>query len=76
MKKWSNRPTASYRKSGAKILLLVVIALYVRIFGIRDGAGTYFRGLAVLTFGGGGGGYDITEWKILKEGVFSMQRFP
>ena len=28
MKTWSNQPSGSYRKSGAKILLLVVIALY------------------------------------------------
>ena len=28
MKNWSNQPTGSYKKSGEKILLLVVIALY------------------------------------------------
>ena len=30
IKTWSNQPTGSYKKSGAKILLLVVIALYLR----------------------------------------------
>ena len=45
MKNWSNQPTGSYKKSGAKILLLVVIALYRVYFLVVC---LFFRTLALI----------------------------